>query len=47
MDCGNPTAVPMADVMFGSHDNSTLFGSTVYYVCREGGKNSEWLWGRG
>nr|XP_033486236.1 mannan-binding lectin serine protease 1 isoform X2 [Epinephelus lanceolatus] len=35
VDCGSPTAVAMADVMFGSHDNSTLFGSTIHYVCRD------------
>ncbi|XP_027135930.1 mannan-binding lectin serine protease 1 isoform X3 [Larimichthys crocea] len=35
VDCGSPKAVVMADVVFGSHDNSTLFGSTVHYVCRE------------
>ncbi|XP_044057497.1 mannan-binding lectin serine protease 1 isoform X1 [Siniperca chuatsi] len=35
VDCGSPKAVAMADVVFGSHDNSTLFGSTVHYVCRE------------
>uniref|UniRef100_A0A8C4GI55 Mannan-binding lectin serine protease 1 n=1 Tax=Dicentrarchus labrax TaxID=13489 RepID=A0A8C4GI55_DICLA len=34
VDCGSPKAVAMADVVFGSHDNSTLFGSTVHYVCR-------------
>lgn len=25
----------MADVVFGNHDNSTLFGAKVHYVCRE------------
>ncbi|KAI3353988.1 hypothetical protein L3Q82_018550 [Scortum barcoo] len=35
VDCGSPKVVAMADVVFGSHDNSTLFGSTVHYVCRE------------
>ncbi|KAF7644313.1 hypothetical protein LDENG_00224270 [Lucifuga dentata] len=25
----------MADVMFGSHDNSTMFGSTIQYICKE------------
>ncbi|AWO99485.1 putative mannan-binding lectin serine protease 1 [Scophthalmus maximus] len=34
VDCGSPQAVHMADVVFGNHDNSTLFGSTVRYVCR-------------
>ncbi|XP_069390877.1 mannan-binding lectin serine protease 1 isoform X1 [Paralichthys olivaceus] len=34
VDCGNPKAVEMADVVFGNRDNSTLFGSTVHYVCR-------------
>ncbi|XP_059187576.1 mannan-binding lectin serine protease 1 isoform X2 [Centropristis striata] len=34
VDCGNPPAVAMADVVFGSHDNSTVFGSTVWFVCR-------------
>lgn len=29
--------VDMADVVFGNHDNSTVFGATVQYVCREGG----------
>ncbi|XP_070685856.1 mannan-binding lectin serine protease 1 [Pempheris klunzingeri] len=37
VDCGSPKVVAMADVVFGSHDNSTLFGSTVHYVCRGGG----------
>ncbi|KAK5868125.1 hypothetical protein PBY51_009167 [Eleginops maclovinus] len=35
VDCGTPKAVAMADVVFGSHDNSTVSGSTVSYVCRE------------
>ncbi|CAJ1066414.1 mannan-binding lectin serine protease 1 isoform X1 [Xyrichtys novacula] len=39
VDCGRPKAVAMADVMFHSHDNSTMFGSTVEYVCREDGSN--------
>lgn len=41
VDCGSPSTVSTADVVFGSHDNSTLFGSTVYYICREDGKNSK------
>ncbi|XP_036942120.1 mannan-binding lectin serine protease 1 isoform X1 [Acanthopagrus latus] len=45
VDCGNPKAVAMADVVFGSHDNSTLFGSTVQYVCREDGSNSSYSCG--
>uniref|UniRef100_UPI0037E7B9EA mannan-binding lectin serine protease 1 isoform X3 n=1 Tax=Semicossyphus pulcher TaxID=241346 RepID=UPI0037E7B9EA len=39
MDCGSPRAVAMADVVFGSHDNSTMFGSTIQYVCREDASN--------
>ncbi|XP_076590722.1 mannan-binding lectin serine protease 1 isoform X3 [Chaetodon auriga] len=39
VDCGSPKVVAMADVVFGSHDNSTLFGSTVHYVCRDGASN--------
>ncbi|KAF1393468.1 hypothetical protein PFLUV_G00016050 [Perca fluviatilis] len=35
VDCGKPRDVAMADVVFGSHDNSTLFGATVRYVCRD------------
>lgn len=35
VDCGSPRTVDMADVVFGNHDNSTLLGSTVRYVCRE------------
>ncbi|XP_044209784.1 mannan-binding lectin serine protease 1 isoform X1 [Thunnus albacares] len=35
VDCGSPKVVDMADVVFGSHDNSTLFGATVRYVCKE------------
>ncbi|XP_029372881.1 mannan-binding lectin serine protease 1 isoform X2 [Echeneis naucrates] len=35
VDCGSPKVVDMADVVFVNHDNSTLFGSTVHYVCRE------------
>jgi len=27
----------MADVVFGNNDNSTLYGATIYYVCREDG----------
>ncbi|RVE65324.1 hypothetical protein OJAV_G00134990 [Oryzias javanicus] len=34
IDCGSPWEVDSADVAFGSHDNSTLFGATVAYVCR-------------
>uniref|UniRef100_A0A7N6BCP5 Mannan-binding lectin serine peptidase 1 n=1 Tax=Anabas testudineus TaxID=64144 RepID=A0A7N6BCP5_ANATE len=34
VDCGSPKVVDMADVVFGNLDNSTLFGSTVHYVCR-------------
>lgn len=41
VDCGSPSTVSTADVVFGSHDNSTLFGSTVYYICREDGENSK------
>uniref|UniRef100_A0AAQ5Y1Z0 Mannan-binding lectin serine peptidase 1 n=2 Tax=Amphiprion ocellaris TaxID=80972 RepID=A0AAQ5Y1Z0_AMPOC len=37
VDCGSPKMVDMADVVFGDHDNSTLFGATVHYVCREDG----------
>lgn len=37
VDCGRPEEVDMADVVFGNHDNSTLFGATIYYVCRENG----------
>ncbi|XP_029301697.1 mannan-binding lectin serine protease 1 [Cottoperca gobio] len=33
VDCGSPKMVAMADVVFGSHENSTLFGSMVFYVC--------------
>nr|XP_020477488.1 mannan-binding lectin serine protease 1 isoform X2 [Monopterus albus] len=35
VDCGSPKMGSMADVVFGNHDNSTLFGSTVRYVCRD------------
>ncbi|CAK6979956.1 mannan-binding lectin serine protease 1 isoform X2 [Scomber scombrus] len=35
VDCGSPKEVEMADVVFGSHDNSTKFGATVRYVCKE------------
>lgn len=35
VDCGSPAEVAFADVVFGNHDNSTTFGSTVVYVCRE------------
>uniref|UniRef100_A0A672YE86 Mannan-binding lectin serine peptidase 1 n=1 Tax=Sphaeramia orbicularis TaxID=375764 RepID=A0A672YE86_9TELE len=34
VDCGSPKAVDMAEVEFGNHDNTTLFGATVRYVCR-------------
>ncbi|CAN9511246.1 unnamed protein product [Ophioblennius macclurei] len=37
VDCGNPAEVATADLVFGDHDNSTTFGSTVLYVCREDG----------
>ncbi|KAM4521336.1 mannan-binding lectin serine protease 1, partial [Odontesthes bonariensis] len=37
VDCGSPKMVDMADVVFGNHDNSTLFGATVRYMCREDG----------
>ncbi|XP_037534331.1 mannan-binding lectin serine protease 1 [Nematolebias whitei] len=37
VDCGTPKDVDMADVVFGYHDNSTLFGATLHYVCREDG----------
>ncbi|XP_029700072.1 mannan-binding lectin serine protease 1 [Takifugu rubripes] len=47
VDCGSPSTVSAADVVFGSHDNSTLFGSTVYYICREDGKNSTYRCGSG
>ncbi|XP_068172816.1 mannan-binding lectin serine protease 1 isoform X2 [Antennarius striatus] len=47
VDCGSPKAVAMADVVFGRHDNSTLFGSTVHYVCREDGSNSSYSCGPG
>ncbi|XP_068440607.1 mannan-binding lectin serine protease 1 [Clinocottus analis] len=35
VDCGSPRLVVMAELVFGSKDNSTQFGSTVHYVCRE------------
>ncbi|KAM9317703.1 mannan-binding lectin serine protease 1 [Pholidichthys leucotaenia] len=35
VDCGSPKVVDMADVVFGTHDNSTLFRATIHYVCRE------------
>ncbi|XP_042344563.1 mannan-binding lectin serine protease 1 [Plectropomus leopardus] len=35
VDCGSPAVVAMADVVFRSQDNSTLFGSTIRYVCRD------------
>ncbi|XP_056139619.1 mannan-binding lectin serine protease 1 [Lampris incognitus] len=35
VDCGNPRVGAMADVVFGSHDNSTLFGATISYTCKE------------
>ncbi|XP_078785950.1 mannan-binding lectin serine protease 1 isoform X3 [Oryzias latipes] len=34
IDCGRPQGVDLADVVFGSNDNSTLFGATIAYVCR-------------
>uniref|UniRef100_A0A3Q2ZR90 MBL associated serine protease 1 n=1 Tax=Kryptolebias marmoratus TaxID=37003 RepID=A0A3Q2ZR90_KRYMA len=37
VDCRTPKNVDMADVVFGNHDNSTLFGATFRYVCREDG----------
>uniref|UniRef100_A0A672H7I5 Mannan-binding lectin serine peptidase 1 n=1 Tax=Salarias fasciatus TaxID=181472 RepID=A0A672H7I5_SALFA len=37
VDCGSPAEVTMADVVFGDRDNSTTFGSTVLYVCRDDG----------
>ncbi|XP_008303762.1 mannan-binding lectin serine protease 1 [Stegastes partitus] len=37
VDCGSPKMVDMADVVFGNHDNSTLFGATVHYVCKQDG----------
>ncbi|KAM6892529.1 mannan-binding lectin serine protease 1, partial [Xenentodon cancila] len=37
VDCGSPKKADMAEVVFGNHDNSTLFGATVVYVCRENG----------
>ncbi|KAM4743106.1 mannan-binding lectin serine protease 1 isoform 2-T2 [Anableps anableps] len=37
VDCGIPKKVDGAIVMFGNHDNSTLFGATVHYICREDG----------
>ncbi|XP_058489035.1 mannan-binding lectin serine protease 1 isoform X2 [Solea solea] len=36
VDCGSPKVVDMADMVFGNHDNSTLFGSNFTYICREG-----------
>ncbi|KAK9520323.1 hypothetical protein VZT92_020218 [Zoarces viviparus] len=35
VDCGSPKLVAMANLVFGSKDNSTQFGSSVQYVCRE------------
>ncbi|XP_029922409.1 mannan-binding lectin serine protease 1 [Myripristis murdjan] len=35
VDCGSPKVVAMGDTVFGSHDNSTLFGATVQYVCKD------------
>ncbi|XP_037329882.2 mannan-binding lectin serine protease 1 isoform X1 [Pungitius pungitius] len=35
VDCGSPKVVYMAHLVFGSDDNSTKFGSSVEYVCRE------------
>ncbi|XP_061575933.1 mannan-binding lectin serine protease 1 [Cololabis saira] len=37
VDCGMPKEADMAEVVFGNHDNSTLLGATVVYVCREDG----------
>uniref|UniRef100_A0A096M5R1 MBL associated serine protease 1 n=1 Tax=Poecilia formosa TaxID=48698 RepID=A0A096M5R1_POEFO len=37
LDCGIPKKVDGAVVMFGRHDNSTLFGATLRYVCVEDG----------
>ncbi|XP_071395479.1 mannan-binding lectin serine protease 1, partial [Centroberyx affinis] len=35
VDCGSPRVVAMGDVVYGSHDNSTLFGATVHYTCKD------------
>uniref|UniRef100_A0A8C2YYY5 MBL associated serine protease 1 n=1 Tax=Cyclopterus lumpus TaxID=8103 RepID=A0A8C2YYY5_CYCLU len=35
VDCGSPKSVAMAELVFGINGNSTQFGSTVHYVCRE------------
>ncbi|KAM8903623.1 mannan-binding lectin serine protease 1 [Spinachia spinachia] len=35
VDCGSPKVVYMAHWVFASDDNSTKFGSSVEYVCRE------------
>ncbi|KAM3875478.1 mannan-binding lectin serine protease 1 [Diretmus argenteus] len=35
VDCGSPKVVAMGDVVFGSHDNSTLFGATFRYTCKD------------
>ncbi|XP_069029252.1 mannan-binding lectin serine protease 1 isoform X2 [Embiotoca jacksoni] len=54
VDCGSPEMVDMADVVFGNHDNNTLFGATVQYVCQEDpvrlinssyscGPNGDWI----
>ncbi|KAM9359736.1 mannan-binding lectin serine protease 1 [Symphorus nematophorus] len=45
VDCGSPKVVAMADVVFDSHDNSTLFGSVVHYVCREDARNMSYSCG--
>ncbi|XP_008307430.1 mannan-binding lectin serine protease 1 isoform X1 [Cynoglossus semilaevis] len=34
VDCGSPKVVDLAEVVFGNHDNTTRFGSSVTYVCR-------------
>lgn len=33
VDCGSPKLVDLAEVVFGDDDNSTVFGSTLRYVC--------------
>ncbi|KAM3616834.1 uncharacterized protein V6R79_024178 [Siganus canaliculatus] len=45
VDCGSPKEVAMADLVFDSLDNGTLFGSTVHYVCREEASNSSYSCG--
>ncbi|XP_041669933.1 mannan-binding lectin serine protease 1 isoform X2 [Cheilinus undulatus] len=39
VDCGSPKMIAMADMVFGSHDNSTTYGSMVQYFCREDASN--------